>query len=302
MRNGPNPPNKNEARGFPPLPLYRGEEIIETDPDQRFLTRRYTEQAVDFIKRNQDRPFFLYLPHSMPHIPLYVHPDFEGKSERGLYGDVIREIDWSVGQILKTLEECGLDEKTWVIFTSDNGPWLTMGDHGGKATPLRDGKQTKYDGGHRVPCIMRFPGKIQSQSVADAVLCTVDLLPTIAGLCGGDVPRDRTIDGIEAWGYISGQADISPRETYFYNRKVVRHGKWKLFLSGSYLELASERTRNHNVEYDSPRLFDLESDIGETNDVAGDHPEIVERLARMLEEYGRDLDENSRPLGNVAGM
>ncbi len=299
MRNGPNVPAKLEKKGFPPLPLYDGETIIETDPDQRFLTRRYTDRAVDFIKRSKEKPFFLYLPHSMPHIPLYAHPDFAGKSEQGLYGDVIQEIDWSVGRILETLKECGIDEKTWVIFNSDNGPWLTMGEHGGKATPLRDGKQSKYDGGHRVICLMRYPNGIKANSVGDAMISSIDLFPTIAGLCGGKVPTDRVIDGVDAWNYISGKSETSPRETYYYGRKVVRHGKWKLFLPGPYVEFNPETLKNPPVKYDKPRLYDLDADIAETTDLSDRHPEIVQQLTKLLDEYSKDLDQNARPLGKV---
>jgi len=299
MRNGPNPPSPGERTGFPPLPLYDGETIIETDPDQRFLTRRYTERAVDFIERNRNRPFFLYLPHTMPHVPLYVHPEFEGTSEQGLYGDVIQEIDWSVGRILQTLNDCGIDDKTWVIFTSDNGPWLTMGDHGGSALPLRDGKQTKYDGGHRVPCVMRFPGKIKANTVGNEMACFIDFFPTIASLCGGAVPDDRVIDGVEAWDFFSGQLETSPRNTYFYNTSVIRHGKWKLFLPGTYIELNRETITNQNVTYETPRLYDLDADVGETTDLHEQYPEIVESLTLQLEEYRADLEKHSRPLGNV---
>ena len=300
MRNGPKPllPTENvNKRGYPPLPLYDGDEIVETDPDQRFLTRRYTERAIDFIKRHRDTPFFLYVPHTMPHVPLHVHPDFEGKSAAGLYGDVIQEIDWSVGQILETVKQSGLDEKTLVIFTSDNGPWLTMGNRGGKATPLRDGKQTKYDGGHRVACLMRYPGKIKAGTVGEGIISSIDLFPTFAKLCEAKVPTDRRIDGIEAWDYISGNSEQSPRDTYFYNTKVVRHGKWKLFLPGNYLELNKEKLTNRSIKHENFRLYDLETDIGETTDLSEKHPDVVAALEKMLQGYQEDLRTNSRPLG-----
>ncbi|MCL2118974.1 MAG: sulfatase [Planctomycetaceae bacterium] len=299
MWNGPEG-KANPNHPYPPLPLYDGETIIETEPDQRFLTRRYTEQAIDFIQRNREKPFFLYVPHTMPHVPLYVHPDFAGKSERGLYGDVIQEIDWSVGQILQAIEDCGLDEKTWVIFTTDNGPWLIMKEHGGSALPLRDGKSTKYDGGHRVPCLMRYPGKIKAGSVAEEMICSIDLFPTIARLCGGKVPDDRVMDGVEAWDYFSGAIEQSPRDTYFYNRQVVRHGPWKLFLPGSYTELNPETMNNRNVQYEHSRLYHLESDIAETTDLSDQHSEIVKQLEGLLEAYKKNLQDNSRPLGEIA--
>jgi len=152
-----------------PLPLIEGNQAIEHDPDQNTLTQRYTEKAVDFITKNKDRPFFLYLPHTMPHVPLGVSENFKGKSARGLYGDVIMEIDWSVGKILQTLKKLNLDEQTLVIFTSDNGPWLSKGKHGGKADPLRDGKFSTYEGGMRMPCIMRWPGKIPPAKVCSEI-------------------------------------------------------------------------------------------------------------------------------------
>jgi len=298
MWNGPEG-KANANNPFPPLPLYDGETIIETEPDQRFLTHRYTERAVDFIKRNREKPFFLYVPHTMPHVPLYVHPDFAGKSARGLYGDVIQELDWSVGEILKAVSDCGLDEKTWVIFTTDNGPWLTQGKNGGSALPLRDGKQTKYDGGHRVPCLMRYPGKIKAGTIGEEMICSIDLFPTIAKLCCGKVPDDRVIDGMEAWEYFSGACEKSPRDTYFYNRQAVRHGPWKLFLPGGYTELNPETMNNHQVQYDHPRLYSLDADIAESVDLSEKHPDIVKHLEGLLEAHVRDLKDNSRPLGNA---
>jgi len=296
MWNGPDG-KANPNNPFPPLPLYDGETIIETEPDQRYLTRRYTERAVDFIQRNREQPFFLYVPHTMPHIPLYVHPDFAGQSEHGLYGDVIQEIDWSVGQILQAIDDCGLDEKTWVIFSTDNGPWLTQREHGGSALPLRDGKQTKYDGGHRVPCLMRYPGMVKANTVGEELISSIDLFPTIARICGGKVPADRVIDGVDAWDYFSGTVENSPRNTYFYNRQVVRHGQWKLFLPGNYVELNMETMNNRDVRYDHSRLYDLVADIAESNDLSGQFPEIVKQLEEMLAAYNQDLKENSRPLG-----
>ena len=296
MWNGPEG-KSNPNNPFPPLPLYDGETIIETEPDQHFLTHRYTERAVDFIQRHREEPFFLYVPHTMPHIPLYVHPDFAGKSERGLYGDVIQEIDWSVGQILQAIDDCGLNEKTWVIFSTDNGPWLTMKQHGGSALPLRDGKQTKYDGGHRVPCLMRYPDKIKANTVGDEIISSIDLFPTIAKICGGKVPDDRVMDGMEAWDYFSGATEKSPRDTYFYNRQVVRHGQWKLFLPGSYTELNPETMNNRDIKYEHSRLYDIVADIAETTDLNEQHPEIVKQLEELLVAYNQNLKDHSRPLG-----
>jgi len=190
--NNPWPDNRGR---HPPLPLVRDTMIIEREPDQSQITRRYTEEAVDFIRRNEDRPFFLYLAHTMPHVPLFVSESFSGVTERGLYGDVISEIDWSVGRIIETLRELNLDRNTFVFFCSDNGPWLIFGNHGGSAGPFREGKATTFEGGHRVPAIAWMPGRIAPGTVSDDITTTMDLLPTVAGLIGAQVPTDRVIDG-----------------------------------------------------------------------------------------------------------
>ena len=290
-------PNSN----YPPLPFYDGDKIIETEPDQRFLTRRYTERAVDFIERNKDKPFFLYIPHTMPHVPLAVHPDFAGKSEHGLYGDVMQELDWSVGEVVRTLKENGLDEKTMIVYTADNGPWQHQGEHGGHAEPLRDGKTTQYEGGHRVPCIMYWKGHINPGTVASEMLSTMDLMPTFAKLAGTTMPQDRKTDGIEAWDYISGATDVSPRKTFVFGDRIIRHGKWKLFLPGQYGE-SVQRDRFHSdeewqaamqelnsVNYESSRLYDLNTDVGESEDVSNRHPEIVADFYRTLNQIKNRL-------------
>src|SRR5207253_295899 len=171
---------------YPDLPLIEGDKVVQTNPDQSKLTSWYTERAVQFIARNKDRPFFLYVAHNMPHVPLFVSDRFKGKSERGLYGDAIMEIDWSVGQILEALNRHGLDEKTLVVFTSDNGPWLLYGNHAGSALPLREGKTTTFDGGVREPCIMRWPGKSPAGTVCRELAATMDVLPTFAKLAGAE--------------------------------------------------------------------------------------------------------------------
>jgi arylsulfatase A len=205
-------------KSFPDLPLIEGERIIEYNPDQTQLTTWYTERAVRFIEKNKDRPFFLYLPHSMAHVPLFVSDKFKGKSERGLYGDVMMEIDWSVGQILSTLKRLDLDEKTLVIFCSDNGPWLSYGDHAGSAEPLREGKGTSFDGGHREPTVMRMPGTIRSRIVCNEPASTMDILPTIAKLAGAKLPAHR-IDGKDIWPLMTGVPGAkSPHEAFLYYR------------------------------------------------------------------------------------
>ena len=219
---------------YPVLPLIEGSNKvgeIRTLEDQNTLTTLYTERAVRFIEKNKERPFFLYLPHSMPHVPLGVSEKFSGKSEQGMYGDVIMEIDWSVGEILRTLEKFGLDQNTLVIFASDNGPWLNFGNHGGSALPLREGKGTMWEGGARVPCIMRWPGRISEGRECNAIAATIDLLPTIAAITGMPLPQ-KPIDGLNILPLLEGEEGVGPRDHYFYyyveELRAVRMGKWKL--------------------------------------------------------------------------
>jgi arylsulfatase A len=307
------PTNKN----FPDLPLIEGERIVEYNPDQTQLTTWYTEHAVRFIEKNKDRPFFLYVPHSMAHVPLFVSDKFKGKSERGLYGDVMMEIDWSVGQILSTLKRLGIDEKTLVIFCSDNGPWLSYGDHAGSAKPLREGKGTSFDGGHREPTVVRMPGIIPPSIVCDEPASTMDILPTVAKLTGAKLPAHR-IDGKDIWPLMTGTPGAkSPHEAFFYYRdyalEAVRSGNWKLHLPHSYRTLAGRPggTGGMPVEYEQakigPALFDLANDIGERHDVSAQHPEIVKRLMAFADEMRQDLGDsaqkmtghNRRPPGHI---
>ncbi|MBK8000452.1 MAG: sulfatase [Verrucomicrobia bacterium] len=211
------PNHPTAGTNYPPLPLIRGEQIIEFMPNQTQLTTWYTRHAMDFIERNKQQPFFLYLPHNMPHVPLFVSDKFAGKTKRGLFGDVIAEIDWSVGQILDTLKKNHLEENTLVLFTSDNGPWLVYGDHAGSAKPLREGKATVFDGGVRVPFIARWPGKIPAGSTCREPAMTIDVLPTIARLTGARLPI-HPIDGLDIWPLLSGaKKATSPHDAlYFY--------------------------------------------------------------------------------------
>lgn len=306
------PTNKN----YPDLPLIEGEKIIQFNPDPAKLTTWYTERAVKFIEKNKGRPFFLYVPHSMPHVPLGVSDKFKGKSERGLYGDVMMEIDWSVGQILSTLKRLEIDEHTLVIFTSDNGPWLSYGDHAGSAKPLREGKATTFDGGQREPSIMRWPGEIPAGTVCHELVSTMDILPTLVKLSGAKLPVHR-IDGKDIWPLMSAQAGAkSPHEAFFYynhwDLEAVRSGKWKLHLPHSYETLGGRRggTGGKPVKYEQAKidlaLFDLEKDIGEQRDVSTQHPEVVERLLDLVDKMREDLGEsagikgeNRRPPGRI---
>jgi arylsulfatase len=233
-------PHHPEAKPgtYPDLPLYRNETVINPTlqpDDQTQLTTQYTEQAVRFIREQAGQPFFVYLAHSMPHVPLYVSSKFKGRSARGIYGDVVMEIDWSVGEIMRELERTGQADNTLVIFTSDNGPWLSYGDHGGSAFPLREGKGTSWEGGVRVPCIMRWPGRIPAGTVSEQALMTIDLFPTIGRLIGAQLP-EHPIDGRDVWPLIAGDPmALNPHDSYFvyYNRNDLQavisgDGRWKL--------------------------------------------------------------------------
>lgn len=297
-------PKHPEAKhAFPDLPLIEGEKTIALNPDQTQLTTQYAERAVRFIERHHDEPFFVYLAHSMPHVPLHVSEKYRGKTDRGLFGDVIEEIDWSVGQILATLAKWKLDERTLVIFTSDNGPWLTYGDHAGSAAPLSEGKGTSFEGGVREPCLMRFPGRIPPGTICREPAMTIDLLPTLAQLIGARLPSDRIIDGLDIWPLISGQPGAkSPHEAfYFYwdrELQAIRSGRWKLHFPHAYRSLEGKvATGGVPVKYVQKRidlsLFDLESDLGETKNVAAEHPDVVKRLQQLAEQARDDLGDSA---------
>lgn len=294
-------PKHPTSRAYPPLPLFENETVLERDPDQTRLTTDYTARAVKFIERSREKPFFLYLAHSMPHVPLFVSPKFAGKTKRGLFGDVIAEIDWSVGQIMEALEKQGLTRNTLVIFTSDNGPWLSYGDHAGSAGPLREGKGTEFDGGVREPAIFHWPGKIRSGSVCREPAMTIDVLPTVAALTGAAVPGERIIDGKSLRPLLLGEKGArSPHEAlYFYwggELQAVRSGPWKLHLPHEYRSL---KDRPGSGGLPGPyvqkkielSLFNLDSDVGETRDVAAEHPEVVARLQQHAERAREDLGD-----------
>lgn len=266
-------------KGQQQTPLMRDEKIIELPVDQSTLTERYTEESIRFITANRAKPFFLYLPHTMPHRPISASARFKGKSEAGLYGDVVECIDWSVGEILRTLRELDLDGTTLVLFTSDNGAPCRDGREAGNVhpsnAPLRGGKETPYEGGHRVPCIARWPGKIPVGKACGELASTMDVLPTVAKLAGTGAPADRVLDGKDIWPLMAGQDGAkSPHEFLCWGAgpAFVRSGKWKFFVS-SWKDGA-----------DAGRLYDLEADIGETTDVAAANPEVVNRLQRAGQE------------------
>jgi len=287
----------------PPLPLVQNETVIEAPADQNTLTKRYTEQAVDFIKANKDKPFFIYLPHTMPHTPLHVSEAFSGRSANGLYGDAIEELDWSVGQILETLRQLDLDRRTLVVFTSDNGATAEKGRSNG---PLRGHKGTTWEGGQREPCIVWWPGRIPAGKTCSELATTMDMLPTFAGLAGTKAPTDHIIDGKNIWPLMAGKKNAkSPHEAFYYYQmdqlQAVRSGRWKL-----HLPLAQKKKNWGEPTPDVPlALYDLEADIGETTDVADQHPDVVKHLLALAEEAREDLGDvgregkNQRPAGWV---
>jgi len=279
---------------FVDLPLMRNGEVLELNPDQDYLTKRYTEESISFIERNQEKPFFLYLSHSMPHRPCHASPEFtkrfkekqlksikanEDKGSRDfLYPASVEEVDWSAGEILKKLKELGLEENTLVIFTSDNGPKT------GSAGSLKGSKGSVYEGGHRVPAIMQWKGKIPAGSVNREVVTGMDFLPTFAALVGTDLPTDRVLDGHNILPLLEGEAEAtSGYEAFFYTHGglAVRSGKWK-YIKGK-----------------KGGLYDLSQDVGEKKNLAKRHPEVVEKLTALIDAFKVDLKENSRPAGTL---
>nr|MBA3480652.1 sulfatase [Pirellulales bacterium] len=299
-----------------PYDYYRNDEKLEEPIDRDQQTKRYTEEAVDFIRRSKDKPFFLYLAHTMPHIPLAASPEFRGKSKRGLYGDAVSEVDWSVGQLMATLRELGLDKNTLVLFSSDNGGWLLRGEQGGLNTPLRGGKGGTYEGGMCVPCIARHPGAIPAGSTCDELTAAMDLLPTFAAMAGGDIPADRIIDGHDIAPLLKVEPGArSPWQHYFYyfgnELHAVRSGKWKLRAKNI---LKNENIYNQQWRETAigeseipPALYDLSRDAAEQKSVLGDHPKIVARLRGYMDNARQDLGDsltgveptNARPIGKA---
>lgn len=282
-------PQQGPIFNFPDLPLYENETVIDTLVEQSQLTTQITERSVDFIKRNKDKPFFLYVPHPQPHVPLFVSDKFKGKSERGLYGDVIMEIDWSVGQIIQALKDNGLEEDTMVIFTSDNGPWLSYGNHAGSALPLREGKGTAWEGGQREPFIMKYPKKLKPGRTVDVPMMAIDILPTIAHVTESKLP-EQVIDGKNAWPILTGERTEPVQDAYFFYYRVnemfgVRYGKWKMYFPHRYRTMDGQEPGKDGqpgnyryVDMEEIELYDVVNDVSETNNVAEAHPEIVAEI------------------------
>ncbi len=292
------------ATHFPPLPLIEGNEHLRSVDahDQRMMTTWITARAVDFINRQRKRPFFLYLPHPQPHVPLHVSERFAGRTERGLYGDVIAEIDWSMGEILNAVSTNGLDEDTLIIFNSDNGPWLSYGTHAGSAGPLREGKGTVWEGGVRTPCLMRWPGRIPAGTVCEEPAMTIDLLPTLAGLIDAALP-DHPIDGRDIRPLLLGEAGAkNPHEAYWLYYKqnelhAILAGEWKLMLPHQYRSLPkgiggeNGRPTPYVERPTNLALYQLRDDPAESRNLAASHPEKVAELLDMAETARRELGD-----------
>lgn len=271
-----------------PLALYRGEEKIEESVQQETLTERYTAEATKFIEANKSTPFFVYLPHTMPHVPIYVSEKFKGRSKASLYGDAVETIDWGMGEIFATLKRLGLDEKTLVIFTSDNGPWYE-----GSSGVYRDRKGSSWEGGLHVPFLARWPGKIPAGKTSDAIAMNIDMLPTLLKLAGVDLPKVRVIDGKDIWGLLQGGGDSPHDALYFFtNEKIaaVRTPRWKFVLSTFY------RTNEVNLNragafYAPGLLFDMNDEEEERYSVAREHPDVVAQMVKLLEKGNAELVE-----------
>jgi arylsulfatase A-like enzyme len=315
-------PYSNDMGGKVPLPLVRDEKVIEAPAEQDKLVASYTDEAVKFITASKDKPFFLYFPHTAVHVPINPGKAFEGKSANGRFGDWVEEVDWSVGRVLDTLRNLKLDSRTLVIFTSDNGPWLIKGKDAGVAGPLRGGKGSTWEGGMREPTIAWWPGKIAAGTACDAPVSEIDVLPTLVKLAGGEVPPGRVIDGKDIWPLMAGQTKESPHEALFYfksnNLEAVRSGPWKLAIvnqggAGMGAAKAKDKAKYKAKAKDAPAeaaqpftpaLYNLDADIGETTDVAAQHPDVVKRLQGYVAKMDADLGMKGtgpgvRPSGRV---
>ena len=273
-------------------PLMEGEKIIELPTDQRTITRRYTDKTIDFIKKNKEKPFFVYLAHSMPHVPLYVPEDVYDPDPQNAYTNVIEHIDAETGRLLDALRETGLDENTYVIFTSDNGPWIWLKNHAGSTGPLRGLKGETWEGGMRVPCVMWAPGRIPAGTECDQLATTLDLLPTIAALTDSELPKDRKIDGVDISSLLADPTAESPRKEFLYYHKRgyvegIRQGDWKLLKK-------NERTKKGEPIVERILLFDLSKDIGEQHNMAKDKPGRVKAMRQRMIELDAEVEQNAR--------
>ena len=275
-------------------PLFEDEEIVELPVDQRTVTRRYTQKAIDFVKAHKDSPFFVYLPHSMPHIPLYVPDDVRDPDPKNAYINTIEHIDSEVGRLLDVIDELKLSDNTYVIYTTDNGPWLQFKHHGGSAGPLRAGKGTTFEGGQRVPCVMRGPG-IPDGTVCDSLTGTIDVLPTIAAITGSPLPNEKKIDGMDVSGLWMGTIDQSPRNEFVYytsvgNLEGLRQGDWKILVK----QPKPRRNQAGDISPPEIMLFNLKNDLAEQHNLADQHPEIVTKLRKRMEALDQEITDNAR--------
>ena len=296
-------PQQGEVFNFPDLPTYDGEKIVGYNTDQTKFTTDYTTRTVEFIKKNKNKPFFVYLAHSMPHVPLAVSDKFKGKSELGLFGDVMMEIDWSVGEVLKTLRELGLEENTLIILTSDNGPWANYGNHAGSAGGLREAKATTFDGGNRIPCIMYWKGKIQPGSTCNKLASNIDIFPTLAELSKAPLP-EKKIDGVSLVPLINGNKDANPRENfvYYFNKndlEAITDGTYKLVFPHRYVTYGAYEPGNDgmpgkliNADVHIPELYDLRRDPGERYNVLGQNLEVAAKLMKAADKMREELGDN----------
>lgn len=299
----PNHPQQGEVFNFPDLPTYDGNKVVGYNTDQSRFTTDYTDRAVAFIKKNRKAPFFIYLAHSMPHVPLAVSDKFKGKSEQGLFGDVMMEIDWSVGEVVKTLLEEGLLDHTLIILTSDNGPWANYGNHAGSTGGLREAKATTFDGGNRVPCIMYWEGHTRPGSICNKLASNIDLFPTLAEITGAPLPT-RKIDGVSILPLIEGNEKACPRASfvYYYNKndlEAVTDGRFKLVFPHKYVTYGAYEPGNDgqpgnltNVVLTKPELYDLRRDPGERYNVIGQYPQEVIKLMKIAEDMREELGDN----------
>ena len=297
-------PGNPEHWGKYPLQFWEKDRVSikrVTKEHQPMLTTWYTEHAVDFIKRNKDKPFFLYVPHSMPHVPLFCSEKYKGKSGVGLYGDVMMEVDWSVGQITKALKDNGVEDNTLVFFSSDNGPWVSYGNHAGK-TPFREAKGTSFDGGTRSACIIKYPGKIKPGTISNRAFGTIDMLPTLAALAGADLPQNP-IDGMNVWDLIVGKPGARNPHNYYafstgrnFEGVISGNGRWKLHLPHSYRTLVEPGKDGMPGQYRQEKielsLFDMEKDPNETTNVLEEYPEVAEKLKKFAEQHRKEFYSN----------
>lgn len=296
-------PQQGEVFNFPDLPTFDGNEVVGYNTDQTQFTTDYTTRTVNFIKKNQKKPFFIYLAHSMPHVPLFVSDKFKGKSEQGLFGDVMMEIDWSVGEVLKTLRELGLEENTLVVLTSDNGPWTNYGNHAGSAGGLREAKATTFDGGNRIPCVMYWKGKITPGATCNKLASNIDLFPTLADISGAPLPT-RKIDGVSLVPLIREEKEANPRESfaYYYNKndlEAVTDGLFKLVFPHRYVTYGTYVPGNDgqpgkltNVDLLKAEMYDLRRDPGERYDVISQYPEEAAKLMKIADKMREELGDN----------